>query len=276
MTIWQVFVALAAAVGLWLLFDSWLRLRRAEFIRTYEWPPGLLDKLSEHHPGLDRKDSALVSRGLRQFFVAYLMSGKRFVSMPSRVADDLWHEFILYTREYQSFCRRAFGSFMHHTPATVLSENRKSNAGLRRVWWYCCKYENIDAGNPTRLPLLFALDSIPAIYGLTKEPYIVLTANLFALMGLRQLYFLIGGLLKKLVYMSLGLSVLLAFIGVKLILHALHENTLPFINGGEHVSVPEISTLFSLGAIVVILGVTTVASLWKSNKDAKQGISSDH
>ncbi len=159
MTIWQVFVALAAAVGLWLLFDSWLRLRRAEFIRTYEWPPGLLDKLSEHHPGLDRKDSALVSRGLRQFFVAYLMSGKRFVSMPSRVADDLWHEFILYTREYQSFCRRAFGSFMHHTPATVLSENRKSNAGLRRVWWYCCKYENIDAGNPTRLPLLFALDS---------------------------------------------------------------------------------------------------------------------
>ncbi|WP_068313806.1 TerC family protein [Janibacter anophelis] len=124
--------------------------------------------------------------------------------------------------------------------------------------------------------LLFALDSIPAIYGLTQEPYIVLTANLFALMGLRQLYFLIGGLLKKLVYMSLGLSVLLAFIGVKLILHALHENTLPFINGGEHVSVPEISTVFSLGAIVVILGVTTVASLWKSNKDAKEGIGSGH
>ncbi|KRE37286.1 tellurium resistance protein TerC [Janibacter sp. Soil728] len=122
--------------------------------------------------------------------------------------------------------------------------------------------------------LLFALDSIPAIYGLTKEPYIVLTANLFALMGLRQLYFLIGGLLKKLVYMSLGLSVLLAFIGVKLILHALHENTLPFINGGEHVAVPEISTVFSLGAIVVILGVTTIASLWKSNKDAKADIGS--
>lgn len=124
--------------------------------------------------------------------------------------------------------------------------------------------------------LLFALDSIPAIYGLTKEPYIVLTANLFALMGLRQLYFLIGGLLKKLVYMSLGLSVLLAFIGVKLILHALHENTLPFINGGEQVAVPEISTVFSLGAIVVILGVTTIASLWKSNKDAKAGIDSRH
>ena len=86
--------------------------------------------------------------------------------------------------------------------------------------------------------LLFALDSIPAIYGLTKEPYLVLTANLFALMGLRQLYFLIGGLLKKLVYLSLGLAVLLAFIGVKLVLHALHENELPFINGGEHVTGP--------------------------------------
>lgn len=118
--------------------------------------------------------------------------------------------------------------------------------------------------------LLFALDSIPAIYGLTKEPYLVLTANLFALMGLRQLYFLLGGLLKKLVYLSIGLAVLLAFIGVKLLLHALHENTLPFINGGEHVNVPEIPIGVSLGAIVVILGVTTIASLWKSSRDAKR------
>ena len=87
------------------------------------------------------------------------MSGKRHVSMPSQVADDLWHEFILYTREYDAFCRRAFGGFLHHTPAVVLSEHRKSNEGLRRVWWYCCKYENIDPVSPTRLPLLFALDS---------------------------------------------------------------------------------------------------------------------
>jgi tellurite resistance protein TerC len=115
--------------------------------------------------------------------------------------------------------------------------------------------------------LLFALDSIPAIYGLTSEPYLVLTANLFALMGLRQLYFLIGGLLKRLVYLSLGLAVLLAFIGVKLLLHALHENELPFINGGQHVPVPEVPISVSLGAIVVILGVTTVASLLKTRRD---------
>lgn len=117
--------------------------------------------------------------------------------------------------------------------------------------------------------LLFALDSIPAIYGLTREPYIVLVANLFALMGLRQLYFLLGGLLKRLVYLSLGLSVLLAFIGVKLLLHALHENELPFINGGQSVPVPDISIAVSLGAIVVILGVTTLASLARTRRDQR-------
>jgi tellurite resistance protein TerC len=116
--------------------------------------------------------------------------------------------------------------------------------------------------------LLFALDSIPAIYGLTKEPYLVLTANIFALMGLRQLYFLIGGLLKRLVYLSVGLAVLLAFIGVKLVLHALHENTLTFVNGGQPVHwAPDIPISVSLGAIVTILAVTTVASLVKSARD---------
>ncbi|HET9945626.1 MAG TPA: TerC family protein [Actinomycetes bacterium] len=116
--------------------------------------------------------------------------------------------------------------------------------------------------------LLFALDSIPAIYGLTKEPYLVFTANVFALMGLRQLYFLIGGLLQRLVYLSIGLSVILGFIGVKLVLEALRENELPFINGGEHVeSVPEIPIWLSLAIILGTLAVTTVASLLKVRRD---------
>src|SRR6478752_333474 len=120
--------------------------------------------------------------------------------------------------------------------------------------------------------LLFALDSIPAIYGLTQEPYLVFTANVFALMGLRQLYFLLGDLLRRLVYLSQGLAFILAFIGVKLILHALHENELPFINGGEHVPVPEIPTLASLGVIIVTLVITTVASLYKTRViDKKNG-----
>ena len=119
--------------------------------------------------------------------------------------------------------------------------------------------------------LLFALDSIPAIFGITEEPYLVFTANVFALMGLRQLYFLLGGLLQRLVYLSLGLSFILAFIGVKLVLHALHENELPFLNGGEPVTaVPEISSLVSLGVIVVTLAVTAVASLAKDKRDAER------
>jgi tellurite resistance protein TerC len=110
--------------------------------------------------------------------------------------------------------------------------------------------------------LLFALDSIPAIFGITKEPYLVLTANIFALMGLRQLYFLIGGLLERLVYLSYGLAFLLAFIGVKLIFHALHENEVPFINGGEPVEwAPEIPIWLSLTIILGTLTVSTVASL---------------
>lgn len=117
--------------------------------------------------------------------------------------------------------------------------------------------------------LLFALDSIPAIYGLTEEPYIVFTANAFALMGLRQLYFLIGGLLDRLIYLSAGLAIILGFIGVKLILHALHQNALPFINGGEHVDVPEISTVTSISVIGAVLLVTTVASLLRTRDRAK-------
>jgi tellurite resistance protein TerC len=113
--------------------------------------------------------------------------------------------------------------------------------------------------------LIFALDSIPAIFGLTREPFIVFTANVFALMGLRQLYFLLGGLLKRLVYLSLGLAVILAFIGVKLMLEALHENTLPFINGGEHIdAVPTIPIWLSLSIILGVLIIATVASLMKT------------
>jgi tellurite resistance protein TerC len=115
--------------------------------------------------------------------------------------------------------------------------------------------------------LLFALDSIPAIYGLTSDPYLVFTANIFALMGLRQLYFLIGGLLERLIYLSYGLSVLLGFIGVKLVLHALHENTLPFINGGHHVSwAPDIPIWLSLLVIIGTLAVTAVLSLLGSRR----------
>jgi tellurite resistance protein TerC len=119
--------------------------------------------------------------------------------------------------------------------------------------------------------ILFALDSIPAVYGLTKEPYIVFMANAFALLGLRQLYFLLSGLMERLKYLAIGLSIILGWIGVKLVIHALHKNDLPFINNGDYVTtVPEISTELSLGVIVSTLIITTIVSLIATSKDEKK------
>ncbi|MDH6237538.1 TerC family protein [Cryobacterium sp. CG_9.6] len=119
--------------------------------------------------------------------------------------------------------------------------------------------------------LIFALDSIPAIFGITTSPFIVFTANVFALMGLRQLYFLLGGLLERLEYLKYGIAVILAFIGVKLVLHALHTNEVPFINGGNGVEwAPEIGTWTSLGVIIGSMAVATVASLIKARSDARR------
>ncbi|TKV28067.1 TerC family protein [Arthrobacter sp. NamB2] len=113
--------------------------------------------------------------------------------------------------------------------------------------------------------LLFAVDSIPAIFGLTQSAFIVFTANIFALMGLRQLYFLLGGLMTRLIYLKHALSVILAFIGVKLILHAMHVNELPFINGGQHIEwAPEIPTFVSLAVIIATIVVAVIASLIRS------------
>jgi tellurite resistance protein TerC len=163
-----------------------------------------------------------------------------------------------------------------HDADTEFEENRLMAAVRRRVpstdRYHGTKMFVIENGRRLMTPMLvvmlaigstdvlFALDSIPAIFGLTQDPYIVFTANAFALMGLRQLYFLIGGLLKRLVHLSYGLSVILGFIGVKLVLHALHE-------AGVHV--PEISIAVSLGVIVAVLAVTTATSLIASRKAAR-------
>lgn len=163
-----IFLALTAGMVLLIFWVSRSRARlatRAEFIRSYTLPPGLFDKLRRKHPQLSLKDCQLIGQGLRQFFLAYLKSGRQFVAMPSQGVDDLWHEFILCTKNYDVFCRKAFGRFLHHTPAIVLSAEKQDNTGLRRVWWYACREENIDPKNPTRLPLLFAIDSKFAIAG---------------------------------------------------------------------------------------------------------------
>lgn len=154
-------IALLASSGLaWTFWQRHRRLQREDFIRHFAFPRGVFNKVIERHPQLSQKDMELVSRGLRQFFMAYHRGGYQQVSMPSQVADDLWHEFILYTRHYQAFCKQAFGRFLHHTPAVVLrGQPGKANEGLRRCWRLTCREENINPRKPSRLPLLFALDS---------------------------------------------------------------------------------------------------------------------
>ncbi len=125
--------------------------------------------------------------------------------------------------------------------------------------------------------LLFALDSIPAIFGLTREAYLVFATNVFALMGLRQLYFLLGGLVERLVYLNIGLGVILGFIGVKLVLEAMHENELPFLNSGQPIGwAPHVPIWLSLAVIVAALLVTTVASLMKTGHQTRQASRADH
>jgi tellurite resistance protein TerC len=120
--------------------------------------------------------------------------------------------------------------------------------------------------------ILFALDSVPAIFGLTEEVYIVFSATAFSLLGLRQLYFLVDGLLDRLIYLSYGLSAILGFIGVKLVLHALHKNNVPFVNSGKPIDVVEITTSLSLLVIIGVLAVTVAASLLSRKGKAQTAI----
>ncbi|WPH19208.1 glycine-rich domain-containing protein [Variovorax paradoxus] len=131
---------------------------RRQFIREARLPPFLAGKLRAAHPGLSQRDAELVLRGLRQFFMAHLRSGRKFVAMPSKVVDTAWHEFILHTQGYQNWCKAAFGGMLHHSPAEVLGKDPKRNDGLRRSWYWACKEESINPRTPARLPLLFALD----------------------------------------------------------------------------------------------------------------------
>jgi hypothetical protein len=159
MKLFAYMVCAVLAAVLLLFWRSQRQLRREACIRHFVLPLGLFEKLRQQHPHLSQKDCQLVAQGLRQFFLAHLKSGRKFVSMPSQVADDLWHEFILHTRTYQQFCRVAFGDFMHHTPAVAIKQSRVGDEGIRRCWTYACQEENINPAKPTRLPLLFALDS---------------------------------------------------------------------------------------------------------------------
>jgi hypothetical protein len=145
--------------------NAWEASVRRQFVRDAGFPRYLGAKLRAQYPQLSASDTDLVLHGLRQFFMAHLRSKRQFVAMPSAVVDAAWHEFILHTRAYQDWCHIAFGKLMHHTPAEVLGRDPNRNDGLRRTWYWACKEESINPRQPSRLPLLFALDKKFAITG---------------------------------------------------------------------------------------------------------------
>jgi len=166
---WRVSARLAPLVVLtfviWVAVQGWATWQRERWIREAPMPQFLKRKLRMIYPHLSGKDADLVERGLRQFFMACHRSKRKFVAMPSKVVDVLWHEFILHTQAYQNWCDIALGHFLHHTPAEALGLRPDRNDGLRRAWFWACKDESINPRNPTRLPLLFALDAKCGIEG---------------------------------------------------------------------------------------------------------------
>jgi len=157
-----VLVVLSIVLGALLLLyrDRAARLERLQVIRQHVFPASLLRKLRDHHPQLDEKDSFLVARALRQYFLIHAQMGPQaLIGMPSKVVDDLWHEFILDTRAYAAFCDRAFGHFFHHVPASSTPRGTDIDASLRCTWVMACREENINPDRPLRLPLLFAIDA---------------------------------------------------------------------------------------------------------------------
>lgn len=140
----------------------YLKSRRRQLVLEHPFPAFLRHKLRGHYPMLSEVQIDKVERGLRQFFIASAQANGRFVAMPSKVVDALWHEFILHTRGYEAFCKKVFGRMLHHTPTEAMpgqwQRPSEKFAGLRRAWYWSCKEEGIDPRKPNRLPVLFALD----------------------------------------------------------------------------------------------------------------------
>lgn len=156
-------VSISTAILLALLVYGALRARKARqlvYIENYRFNSAILTKVQQRYPHLNKNDLELVIEGLREYFYVCRMAKNRPVSMPSQVVDVAWHEFILYTRLYDSFCKKALGRFLHHTPAEAMRSPRVAQEGIKRAWRLCCAKHNIDPKAPLQLPLLFAIDSL--------------------------------------------------------------------------------------------------------------------
>ena len=142
-----------------LLYRKWAQTSRQRFLDQYRISNAVVDRFRLKHPELNAAQEALVRDGLRQYFQICQRARGRFVAMPSQVVDDMWHDFILFTRHYRNFCDKAFGRFLHHTPVEAMPSPYLATVGIRRTWFHACHIEGIDPKHPDRLPLLFALDA---------------------------------------------------------------------------------------------------------------------
>lgn len=145
-------------ISLYSFYKRRVKAKREKYIDDYIFPVTIKKKLLETYPHLSDTEIFQIVLGLRQYFHICNMAGNHFVSMPSQVVDVAWHEFILFTRQYQQFCKTAFGRFLHHTPAEAMSGKTIAQDGIKRAWRLCCIREKIDPKFPNKLPLLFSLD----------------------------------------------------------------------------------------------------------------------
>jgi len=133
---------------------------RMDYISSYQLPEKVLVTLQEKYPHLSETEISTVIEGFKQYCYVYLREHKELTAMPSKVVDTLWHEFIIHTKNYETFCLNSFGRFLHHSPFSKLMEPEKISDAYKRTWYYACEYENLDPRKPTQLPLLFAIDTI--------------------------------------------------------------------------------------------------------------------
>lgn len=152
-------------VGAYLLWRRWRRSAQAQYIANFPLYNLLDRRLAARRPELDNTQRAAVLDALREYFLFCRQAGRRMVAMPSQAVDDAWHEFILFTRQYDKFCRHAFGRFLHHTPAEAMNSPTQATEGIKRAWRLACAHEGIDRKKPDRLPRLFALDAALGIAG---------------------------------------------------------------------------------------------------------------
>ena len=156
----DILVLLIAAISIWLYFRKSRQKRQLKFIQNYRVPKPIIDRFREKYPKLSSEDANLTSKALMDYFYICNMAHGKMVSMPSRVVDDLWHEFLLFSKSYEKFSKKGFARLLHHIPEEAMPNKNSDSDGMKIAWQLICKKENIHPKHPNKMPLLFAIDSI--------------------------------------------------------------------------------------------------------------------